>query len=234
MIQNMEKKNLLENAKKIIAVSPHPDDMEIVAGGYLLKMRKKGSIVKLIVLTDGRKGTKKTSEEEIKEIRYKEQIEASRILGVELEFLNFHDLNLPSSDDLRDLLLPEFRSISPDVVVTVDPFLKYEVHPDHIKTGLGVLQAVLFYPLINIGSGAVKGKDPVVALGATDEPNVIINIDDFMDKKIEAINAHKSQELDIKMIEKFSLKYGIFAGCKFGEPFKVFYRRELHMNLSDQ
>ena len=234
MILDMEKKSLLENANKIIAFSPHPDDTEIIAGGYLSKMRSKGSVVKLIVLTDGRKGTKKLSEEEIKEIRHKEQIKASKILDVELEFLNFQDLNLPDPENLRDIILPKIRSFGPDIVVTVDPFLKYEVHPDHIKTGLGVLQAVLFYPLVNVGGGIVKNNDPVVALGATDEPNVIINIDDFMDKKIKAIKAHESQDLNIKSIEYLSSKFGKIAGFKYGEPFRVLYRRELHMNISDE
>ncbi len=38
--------------------------------------------------------------------------------------------------------------------------------------------------LVNVG-GTVKSKEPVAALGATDEPNVIVNIDDFMDKKLK-------------------------------------------------
>ncbi len=48
--------------------------------------------------------TKKLSEEGIKEIRYKEQLDASRIQDVEIEFLNFEDPNLPNPEDLRDIL----------------------------------------------------------------------------------------------------------------------------------
>ncbi len=43
-----------------LCFSPHPDDTEIIAREYLSKMRSEGSVVKLIVLTDGRKGNKKT------------------------------------------------------------------------------------------------------------------------------------------------------------------------------
>ncbi len=55
-----------------------------------------------------------------------------------------------------------------------------------------------------------------------------------MDKKIKAIKAHEPQDLDIKSIEYLSSKFGKIAGFKFGEPFRVLYRKELHMNISDE
>ncbi|MEM4100768.1 MAG: PIG-L family deacetylase, partial [Thermoplasmata archaeon] len=75
------KRNKMENANRILIVSPHPDDAEIIAGGYILKSLKRGANVKLIIVTDGSKGTK-IKGLNMKETRKKEQMESAAILGI--------------------------------------------------------------------------------------------------------------------------------------------------------
>lgn len=48
--------SLLKAARRIIAISPHPDDAEIIAGGYLALSAAKGSAVRIVVVSDGRMG----------------------------------------------------------------------------------------------------------------------------------------------------------------------------------
>ena len=40
----------------IVAVSPHPNDVEVIAGGYLSMMVDAGTLVKVVVVSDGRMG----------------------------------------------------------------------------------------------------------------------------------------------------------------------------------
>ncbi|MEM0448167.1 MAG: PIG-L deacetylase family protein [Thermoplasmata archaeon] len=225
------KRNKMENANRILIVSPHPDDAEIIAGGYILKSLKRGANVKLIIVTDGSKGTK-IKGLNMKETRKKEQMESAAILGIkEIKFLDIEDTFVPHPRELIEILMPEIREYSPDLLITVDPFLKYEVHPDHINTGMGVLQCVLFYEFPNIGHGDVRGNVPDVALSPTNNPNVIIDITDVNDTKSESLKAHRSQALDINLISNISEMYGKMIKSKWGEPFKYLYPWELHINI---
>lgn len=221
---------------RILCISPHPDDAEIMAGGYIAGRTREGSKIKLIVVSDGRKGSlTKENEENMVIIRKHEQEEAAKLLGIdEVEFMGFRDSEIPDPRIIRDALMPIVRDFAPDLVVTVDPNLPYEAHIDHINVGKAVMEAVLLYSHPTIGRGNVKGERPVLALGATSNPNVLVNIDNFFDTKMRSIEAHKSQ-MDstgyvIEAMKKMMSLYGTVAGCKYGEPFLLLHPESMHMN----
>ncbi|WP_291764667.1 PIG-L deacetylase family protein [Caldivirga sp. UBA161] len=228
--------NLLKSASNIIAFSPHPDDVEVIAAGYLAMMVSKGALVKVIVVSDGRMGigSMEYAVDEVITIRRREELEAMRMLGVnDVEFLNYIDSEIPEPRILRRDFIRITRGFKPDVVVTVDPTLPYEAHPDHVNTGLAVMQAVLFHGIPRILSEyKVESQPPVLALGATARPNALICIDDYADRKMNALRAHKSQfnEELLKVIELIHMKLGNVVGCKYAEAFKVLTPDELHMN----
>jgi len=230
MLTETDKKKAMLSAKRIIVISPHPDDAEIIAGGYLAMASSSGAQVKLVVVTDGGKGTK-VAGEDVKDVRKKEQEEAAKCLGIkDLSFLGIQDTEVPSPSILTNVLLPIMREYAPDVAITVDPFLKYESHMDHINTGHAVLQSVLFHPLPNISSGTIKSPPPLLALSPSNRPNVIIGIDNFMKEKIDSISCHKSQRINIDDIIQSSSVYGAKVGCRYGEAFVVLTYKEIHMN----
>ena len=67
----------------ILAFGPHPDDCEIGAGAFLLKMKKLGHKTGMVALTEGDMG-KGTPE-----IRKKETLSAATLLRVDVvEILN--------------------------------------------------------------------------------------------------------------------------------------------------
>jgi len=228
-MNNIDRKNVMLSAKRIMAFSPHPDDSELIAGGYLSMLSKKGAHIKLVIITDGSKGTKVLGEN-VMDIRKKEQIEAAKNLGInDVEFLGIKDLEVPEPKFLMNIILPKIREFSPDVIITVDPFLKYELHPDHINTGFAVMQSVLFYSLPNIASGIPHSNPPAIAVSPSNNPNVILNIDDYIKNKVDSLIAHKSQHLNIDAILEISSFYGKKINCKYGEPFKVLFHDELHV-----
>ncbi|ABW01668.1 PIG-L deacetylase family protein [Caldivirga maquilingensis] len=188
--------NLLRSANRIIAFSPHPDDVEVIAGGYLAMMSDKGASVKVIVVSDGRMGmgSMEYAVDEVVAIRRREELEAMRILGVhDVEFLNYIDSEVPEPGILRRDFIRVIRSFKPDVAVTVDPSLPYEAHPDHVNTGLAVMQAVLFHGIPRVLSEyKVESQPPVLALGATVRLNAIVCINDVIDKEINALRTHKN------------------------------------------
>lgn len=226
---------IMEGAKRIVAVSPHPEDMELVAGGFLAAMAKNGSSIKLVVVSDGRKGSKTLGETELAQIRRKEQGDAARILGVgNLQFLGFEDTRVPEAGEPMGPIISEIRGFTPDLVVTVDPYLPYESHPDHVYTGKAVLQAVLLHDYPHIGGGVIKGPAPPVALAATAKPNVVINIDNFIEDKMAALRCHGSQfseESTLNFVRAVYSAVGRGIRCSYAEPFKLLYQHELHLNI---
>ena len=81
---------------KILAIGPHPDDVEFGCSALLIKEVKKGNQVKILVLSRGEAGTKGTPE-----IREQESRDAAKIIGAEIEFLDFggdcHIVNSPEN-----------------------------------------------------------------------------------------------------------------------------------------
>jgi LmbE family N-acetylglucosaminyl deacetylase len=232
-LSEIHEKILLES-RRILSIEPHPDDNEIVAGGFISQKIEEGASFKLVVVSDGKKGSRSLGEEELIIIRKKEQESALNILGAkDVEYLNHIDSEVPLPSVLREDIIKVIREFAPDLVITVDPFLPYEVHPDHINTGLAVLQAVLFADFPNIGKGKPVNR-PSVALGFTYTPNVIYNCSRTFETKLAAIKAHRSQFTDdsfIKLIGTISAIYGKRIGCNYGEAFRVLLPNELHVNV---
>lgn len=234
---NVELTNALTAARRVITFSPHPDDSEVIAGGYLTLMSSKDALVKLVVISDGRFGLplmSNVTDEEVAQIRRQEQLEAARVLGInDVEFLNYPDTEVPEPRMLRRDIIRLIRSFGPDVVVTVDPYLPYESHPDHVNTGLAVSQAVLFHGVARVmREYTAKTPPPVLAFGATARPNALVCIDDYMDRKINALRAHRTQFNDelIEVIRLLHSKLGEVVNCRYAEAFRVLRPQELHMN----
>lgn len=236
-----ERTSILKHSKRIVAFSPHPDDTEIIAGGFLASAVDRGGQVKVVVVSDDRMSftsmERVRSMEEIVAIRKKEEIEAMNVLGIkDIEFLEYVDSQVPEPSVLSRDFIGIMRSYEPDLAVTVDPFLPYEAHPDHVNTGRGVMQAVLFhaYPYI-IKEAKAQSKPPALALGASSSPNAIVCIDSVIDRKIESILSHASQFPDREEMEKrvraISSLFGKVANCSYGEPFKVLLPDEMHLDV---
>ena len=130
------------------------------------------------------------------------------------------------------------RRVRPEVVVTTDPTTRYFAnryinHPDHRAAGEATLAAVipgsdtrLAYPQL-----LEEGLEPVKLTGVwlmmNLEPNLVVDIGDFLDKKIESLACHVSQvgeDLDdnlgfVRGMAEFSAAEQPF---QYGEAFRVF------------
>src|SRR5208282_1829114 len=236
-----ERTRLLLNAKRIISFSPHPDDSELMAGGYLANATDRKAEVKLVVVSDDRMSLTSIENElpmeKIVAIRKDEEMRAVEILGIrETQFLEYADSRIPEPTLLMNDFLTIIRSYAPDLVISVDPYLPYEAHPDHLNTGNALLRAVLFhqFPYV-LKSSRAKSKPPTIALRATASPNAIVSIDSSIDRKIRSILCHKSQFPNAEDIEQkirnMASIFGRMISCSYGEAFKVLLPDEIHMGI---
>ncbi|MCX7812205.1 MAG: PIG-L family deacetylase [Pseudothermotoga sp.] len=228
----------LDTLQKLICVQPHPDDADISMGATVAKLSEKGVKIYYISVTDGSAGTRDESllGQRLAEIRKKEQEKAGEILGVhELIWLDFEDLGDYSLEQVRSKIVGIIRKIEPDAVFTVDPFAPYEVHPDHIKCGMSVAQAVSLYKLPKLLPGTSSHDVAIVGFFNTPFPNTFYPVErKHLDKKFQAISQHKSQ-FDEKTLQMLFLylteksKGYALEENKFVEVFKLLPPTALHV-----
>lgn len=181
---------------RALAIGAHPDDIEFGAGGTLARWAAAGCHVTMLVVTDGSKGTWDRSVDPIDLIatRRAEQRAAAAALGAsEVIHLDHVDGELEYTMALRAELCLHIRRTRPDVVLSHDPWQRYQLHPDHRATGWGAVDGVvaardhLFFP-----DQAVAAHRPgAVLLFAADTPDHWEPIDTA--PKIAALLCHSSQ-----------------------------------------
>lgn len=164
---------------KILAIGAHPDDIEIYMFGLLSIFLKRRDEVITIIATDGAAGSKDFDPQLVKK-RHKETL-----LGLgkfkKPIFLNQKDGHLSQSKNIHETLEKNVSKVKPDLIITHS---KEDYHPDHRHLSKFVTDIASFkYPVLLADT----------FLGVNFIPNYYINITDFFDEKINAINCHKSQ-----------------------------------------
>jgi LmbE family N-acetylglucosaminyl deacetylase len=204
-----------EELKRVLVVLAHPDDPEFFCGGTIARWVAEGREVIYCLLTRGDKGADEPGVDplELAEVREKEQRAAAEILGVkEVIFLENPDGSLVPDLKLRMDVVRVIRTIRPDIVVTCDPtnFFpsdRYINHPDHRAAGQVTLDAVfpaarsaLYFPELMEDEGLKPHKVRHVYVAGTIHPNTVVDVTDFIDRKIEALKEHRSQIRDIESL----------------------------------
>ncbi|MDE0719873.1 MAG: PIG-L family deacetylase [Dehalococcoidia bacterium] len=205
-----------ESPKKVLVITPHPDDADFWCSGTIAKWLGDGATVRYVLCTDGGKGTTdpNISSADLSKLREQEQADAVEALGVqELVLLHHPDGSLEDDDELRRELVRQIRQVQPDVVLCPEPYRKNLAwHRDHRIAGQVALDAVfpcardhLHFVELWRDEGLEPHKTPTMLFWGTENADTTINITESMDSKIKAVAAHKSQMdgRSLKEIEDF-------------------------------
>jgi len=189
----------LKIPKRALTIGAHPDDAEFGAGAAIARWADAGTEVSMIVVTDGSKGAKNASidSEALVRRRTSEQSRAAKVLGaVSVIHLGCVDGELEYTMDLRRVLARHIREARPDVVLTHDPWQRYQMHPDHRVTGFAAIDAVVAArePLMYTDLGIPAHRPDSVLLWSADEPDHAEPVEpEWFDRKVEALLCHSSQ-----------------------------------------
>jgi LmbE family N-acetylglucosaminyl deacetylase len=218
--------------ERVMVVFAHPDDAEVQCAGTMALWAEAGKKITYVVLTKGDKGTQDPSMggDGLAQIRKDEQLKAASELGVEkVLFLQNTDGELEVTLERRRILSRMIREHQPEVLITHDPWMRYQLHPDHRAAGTLALDAVMsardpLYFFEQIREGLKPCRVRRVLLFASDQPDFWVDIGGTMEKKIKALGHHRTQVVQWPQWEEWMRKRaqdaGASHGLKYAEPFK--------------
>lgn len=244
----MDKESAAEallRARNILCIQPHYDDNDIFAGGTLALLHDLGAELTYLTVTDDLVGVlnQSLSDSEMEEMLRSEQMNAARIIGVgKHAWLGYPDAGPIDYYRLRTDIIACLRATRPDFVFTVDPWLPYEAHRDHVLSGLAAAEAVILvnYPRIKtraeIDETYRHHEIQGIALYNTASPNKTVDIGRTFERKHQAVRAYKAQftEQDMAQLllecDQNERKAAERDGYSHAERLKIVRPSQLHCN----
>ena len=182
----------------VLAIGSHPDDVELGCSGILIKEVKRGKKVGILDLTQGELGTRGTVE-----TRYEEAANAAMIMGISVrENLKLRDGFFKNDEENQMLVIKAIRKYQPELVIGN---ILEDRHPDHGRGGWLIYDACFFSGLRQVktfddnGNEQEKWRPKMLLHYIQDrfyEPDIIIDISDVWEQRMEAIRAYKTQFYD--------------------------------------
>jgi len=181
----------------ILAIGAHPDDVELGCGGTLAKLLAEGKKIAVVDLTQGELGSRGTNL-----TRAAEAAEASKILGISSrENLKMRDGFLLNTEEFQLQIVKMIRKYQPEIVFanSMD-----DRHPDHAKAAKLVSDACFLSGLVKIET-ELDGINQEIwrpkqifhyIQWKNSTPDFVVDISEYMEKKIEACLAYKTQFYD--------------------------------------
>jgi N-acetylglucosamine malate deacetylase 1 len=217
----------------LLAIAAHPDDVELICGGTLIKAAQRGHATGVLDLTAGEMGTRGTPE-----TRAKECARATRILGLKWRgTLCVPDSDVQPTRQNKLKLAGVIREFRPRTVII--PYWEAR-HPDHYHASTLGYEGCFLAGLKKL---PIPGEPhrPFKILYATSfedvRPTFVVDISAQYERRHRAILAYQSQfrpakserkqrvylaidELEQQM-NQLSRHFGQMIGVKYGEPFLV-------------
>lgn len=221
----------------ILAIGVHPDDVELSCSGTLLKHIALGKKCGILDLTQGELGTRGSAE-----LRLKEAARAAKIMGIKTrDNLKMADGFFKNDREHQLEIIKKIRDYQPEIVLCN---AVSDRHPDHGRAAQLISEACFYSGLIKVetklnGTKQKSWRPKAVYHYIQDrqlKPDFVVDVTAFADKKMEAIQAFKSQFFDpnskepespisvknfLDVVKAKMTVFGRDAGFEFAEGFTV-------------
>jgi len=219
----------------ILVFAVHPDDAELGCSGTILKHIAAGKKVGIVDLTRGELGTRGTPE-----TRDEEAARSATILGLHArENLGMRDGFFKNDEEHQLQVIRMIRKYRPEIILSN---ALHDRHPDHGRAGDLVNDAVFLSGLSKIitefsGNKQDPWRPEMLLQYIQDryiEPDILIDVTDFWEKKMESIHAFSTQFFNpdnddqgtyisspafLKIIDARARDLGKYIGATYAEGF---------------
>lgn len=217
----------------VLVIAPHPDDEVLGAGGTIARLSAERHHVVVAIVT---RGMPELFDQALIEQGREEAVRAHAILGVaETRFMDFPAAQLDTVPHhrLNAGMLALVGETRPEMVLI--PF-RDDLHLDHRLVfdsalvavrptpGSGVREVYAYETLSETNWNASR------SITAPFVPDLYVRIDDFLDRKLEAMRAYASQlrefpdERSIGALEALARSRGATVGCRAAEALMTIRR----------
>ena len=224
---------MTDTSLDLLAVGPHPDDVELFCGGTVARLVQLGYRVGILDLTHGELASNGTPAD-----RQGEAKAAAEVLGLVLrENLALPDGGLmPGTDDDQvHSVAKSLRRLKPEFVIA--PWFEAR-HPDHSAAGHLLRRAIFLSGLKRYRCDGLEAHRPRRTWFYQNRhrfrPSFVVDVSSTANTKMKAIRCHRSQVAPtdgvatlvgaanaLQMIENRDRYYGSFIGVSHAEPFRV-------------
>jgi N-acetylglucosamine malate deacetylase 1 len=217
----------------VLAIGAHPDDIDVVMGGTIIKLVASGRSVLMVDLTDG-----EPTRYGVPGQRAEQAAAAARVLGAQRVCVGLPDRGLDDSIESRVRIADLVRRHRPSIVFTT---LGSGVHPDHKNVTDAVVNGVFYARLPNWEAVKIDG---VASLAETpphevsrlffghcrmepawDRFDFAVDVSSVYDRKLEAVRLFDSvfSGDHAALLDKYSAEdryIGSLIGVRFAEQFR--------------
>ena len=201
------------SADQAVFIGAHPDDIEIGAGGTLLKLLAEHWDVFVCIVTD-------ETDPNVAAIRRREALQSCAALGLgpqRVFFLGISDgyvtVTREGVDRLREAL--KHHGVHPELVFTHS---QADCHNDH-RAVCGLVHAA-FRQKVILGFPIINSLNETLFI-----PQVYCDITDHLEAKLRALEMHHSQmtrgRISLADIEQYNRSMGGVLGCRLSEAFDL-------------
>lgn len=212
----------------LLALGPHPDDVELSCGGWIAGATARGQAVVIVDLTRGERATNGTIAE-----RHAEAVAAAEALGVRVrENLGLPDGGLDAGDEVQvDALIGALRAHRPALLLA--PWIEAR-HPDHAACGRLAQRAAFLAGLVKYRPdlGAPWRPTRLIHYPQRHEirPDFVVDVSAHLAAKHAAIACHATQfgageptlinrPLGLRAFQVRDQYWGASIGVEAGEPY---------------
>jgi LmbE family N-acetylglucosaminyl deacetylase len=194
----------------VLAIGAHPDDIEYGCGGTLTLYAQRGHDVHLYVASDGGQGGDPG-------VRRAEQRDSAVVLGArDVVFGGYADTEIPFNRELIAGLESVIRRITPTMIFVNAPD---DTHQDHRNLAQAAISATRYVPNFLFYEGPTTQNFA---------PNCYTNIEKVLEKKLAALEAHRSQVTKTNIEELTILELAVSCANFRGIQARVKYAEAFH------
>lgn len=236
----------LTAARRVLCVQPHYDDNDLGAGGTIAALADRGAEIVYLTATDDLVGVRDATlgEAEARARLRADQARAGAEIGVHRQlWLDLPDAGPYDYYALRNGIIRHVRALRPDWILSVDPWLGFEAHSDHLRVGRAVAEAALLqrFPRLRIDPEVDAAYEPyevtALAFYFTTRPNLRVDVGATRERRQRAIAAYTTQlgpdeirglQAGLAWLER---RWAENEPFEYAEPLLVLRPGQLHVNL---